>query len=76
MTLVAQQEALPYAYVSVEGTVSSMVAATAEDTLQMATRFLGAEMGAGYAESNADNDSLRVQIQPDRWLTVDYAKSF
>lgn len=76
VTLVAQQEALPYAYVSVEGTVSEIRAADkSSDTLSIATRYLGTEMGASYAEANADNESLRVSIRPERWFTVDYAKS-
>jgi hypothetical protein len=41
----------------------------------MATRYLGDEMGAAYTEANAGNDSLRVGIRVDRWLTVDYAKT-
>jgi PPOX class probable F420-dependent enzyme len=75
VTLVAQQESLPYSYVSVEGTVTSIEPATADDTLQMAVRYLGEEMGKGYAEANAQGDSVRVVIRPERWLTVDYAKS-
>ncbi len=75
VTLVAQQEALPYAYVSVEGEVTSITSPQDGDTLHMATRYLGKETGAGYAKANADNGSVRVQIRPDRWLSVDYAKS-
>ncbi len=75
VTLVAQQEALPYAYVSVEGTVSSIREPEDGETLHMATRYLGEEMGRGYAAANTGNASVRVSIRPDRWLTVDYAKS-
>lgn len=75
VTLVAQQEAMPYAYVSVEGTVTAIGEPKDGDTLHMATRYLGEEMGSGYAESNADNGSVRVHVRPDRWLSVDYAKS-
>ncbi len=75
VTLVAQQEALPYAYVSVEGTVTAITAQAEGETLQLATRYLGKEMGKGYAEANAGGESVRVTIRPDRWLTVDYAKS-
>lgn len=75
VTLVAQQEALPYAYVSVEGTVTAITPQADGETLQLATRYLGEEMGKGYAEANAAGESVRVTIRPDRWLTVDYAKS-
>ncbi len=76
VTLVAQQEAMPYAYVSVEGSVTEICRADKDqDTLPMAIRYLGAEMGAAYTEANAANESLRVSIRADRWLTVDYAKT-
>ena len=75
VTMVAQQEALPYAYVSVEGTVTAIEPQGDGDTLQMAIRYLGEELGKQYAEANAAGESVRVTIRPDRWLTVDYAKS-
>jgi PPOX class probable F420-dependent enzyme len=76
VTLVAQQEAMPYAYVSIEGTVTGIAPEGEGDTLHMATRYLGEAMGRDYAQANAETASVRVTIRPDRWLTVDYAKSF
>ena len=75
VTLVAQQEALPYAYVSVEGTVTAVRAPDAGATEHMAIRYLGEEMGKQYAAANAEGTSVQVSIRPDRWLTVDYAKA-
>jgi len=76
VTLVAQNESLPYAYVSVEGTVTAITPASVEkDTRPMARRYLGEKMGDAYAEQNSEDGSVRVTIRPDRWLTVDYAKS-
>lgn len=75
VTLVAQQEAMPYAYLSVEGTVTTINEPAEGDTLHMAVRYLGEEMGTGYAQANADSGSVRVTIHPERWLSVDYAKS-
>ena len=75
VTMVAQQESLPYAYVSVEGTVTRIAPEGDGDTLAMATRYLGDEMGKGYAEANAQGSSVRVTIRPDRWLSVDYGKA-
>lgn len=76
VTLVAQREALPYAYVSVEGTVSAVGDCDLEADLRpMARRYLGTEMGDGYAEANRDDGSVRVSVTPSRWLTVDYAKA-
>lgn len=76
VTLVAQREALPYAYVTVEGTVTGVREADTEaDTLPMARRYLGEEGGDAYTTANSDNVSVRLTVRPDRWLTVDYAKT-
>jgi len=76
VSLVAQQEALPYAYVTVEGEVTEIRPASKDtDSLPMARRYLGAEMGDAYTETNKDAVSVYVRIEPRRWLTVDYAKA-
>jgi hypothetical protein len=73
-SLCAQQEELPYKYVSVEGPVSSSVSADAEThTKPMAIRYLGEEMGAAYAADDSGT-SVRVAMTPERWFTTDYAK--
>lgn len=76
VTLVAQQETLPYAYVSVEGTVTEVRPAETEADLRpMARRYLGGETGDAYTAQSASSESVRVAIRIDRWLTVDYAKT-
>ena len=76
VTLVAQNETPPYAYVSVEGTVSAIRTAEEQaDSLPMAVRYLGEDLGAAYTEANSGRVSLHVSIRPERWLTVDYAKA-
>lgn len=76
VTLVAQSEDLPYAYVSVEGTVTDIGSCDdGTDTRAMARRYLGEELGDAYTDANAGSESVRVSIRPDRWLTVDYAKT-
>jgi nitroimidazol reductase NimA-like FMN-containing flavoprotein (pyridoxamine 5'-phosphate oxidase superfamily) len=75
VTLVAQQEALPYRYVSVEGIVTGIEPEADGDTRHMARRYLGDELGDGYAEANAGSASIKVVIEPKRWLTVDYGKT-
>jgi hypothetical protein len=50
-------------------------AETEADLRPMARRYLGEEMGDAYTAANAGNDSVRLAIRPDRWLTVDYAKA-
>lgn len=75
VTLVAQQEAVPYAYVSVEGVVTSIRPADDADTRAMARRYLGNDTGDAYADATAASTSVHVSIRPQRWLTVDYGKS-
>ena len=74
VTLVAQQEEMPYAYVSVECTVSDMRQASDDESLHMATRYLGEEMGIGYTRANSGSVSIKLTLEPHRWLTVNYAK--
>lgn len=72
-TLTVQDEAPPYKYVSVEGPVT--IDSGGGDVHAIATRYLGAELGAWYAEQNPPNeDWVTVRLRPERWLTVDYAK--
>ncbi|HSP29939.1 MAG TPA: pyridoxamine 5'-phosphate oxidase family protein [Ilumatobacteraceae bacterium] len=75
-SLCAQQEELPYKYVSVEGPVE--IDELGDDAkaavLPMAIRYLGEEMGRGYAAGHTASDEIRIRIRPDRWFTVDYAK--
>ena len=78
VSLVAQEEALPYRYVSVEGPVVSIEEPVRqEDRRTMAERYLGAEDGARYLESTRDvQDSMAmVRVRPERWYTRDYRKS-
>lgn len=72
-TLVAQTEEAPYKYVSVEGPIS--IDAQTADALEMATRYLGPEFGAWYAEANpTTDDSVVVRLTPEHWRTMDFAK--
>ncbi|MEM7078237.1 MAG: pyridoxamine 5'-phosphate oxidase family protein [Pseudomonadota bacterium] len=73
VSLVAQQEAMPYRYVSVEGTVVSQAPCAPGELLAMAQRYLGPEQGQAYADASSGN-SYTVRVRPERWLTVDYGK--
>jgi hypothetical protein len=77
-TLTVQQEAPTYRYVTVEGpvTLARHDPDTKEiDTKELATRSLGAEMGAWYAKHNPPSkDSVVVRLAPEQWLTVDSSK--
>jgi hypothetical protein len=72
-TLTVQTETAPYQYVSVEGPVT--VDAVLRDDLEMATRYLGPEIGAWYAEHNpSDAASVTVTLTPEHWRTHDFGK--
>ncbi len=74
-SLIAQTEAAPYKYVSVEGPIVDVRPADKEkDTRPMAQRYLGTEFGNAYVDSQSDDDGAVYVIQPQRWLTVDYTK--
>jgi PPOX class probable F420-dependent enzyme len=76
VTMVAQREAPPYAYVSVEGTVTASEAGQHPELLRtLAHRYLGPELGDQYVAATGGRPELRVSIRPERWLTVDYAKA-
>jgi len=75
-SLVAQQEEMPYRYVSVEGPVVEVREADREkDTRPMAHRYFGEEFGDAYVDGQADDEvSFLYRMQPERWLTIDYGK--
>ena len=75
-SLVAQTEEAPlYKYVSVEGPVVEVRPADREtDTRPMAHRYFGTQLGDAYIDSESDDDGHVYLMQPQRWLTVDYAK--
>jgi len=76
-SLCAQQEELPYKYVTVEGAVE--IDQLGDDAkaavLPMAIRYLGENMGRGYAAGDTADDEVRIRIRPERWFSVDYAKN-
>ena len=76
-TMTAQDERVPYRYVSVEGPVriEARDDVAAYDIEAVAKRYLGEEMGARYVAANPDDgSSVIVRLTPERWLTVDYGK--
>ena len=76
VALVAQTEDTPYKYVSVEGCVRKLEPTSNESDLKpMAIRYLGEKKGIAYAVCSNEVASIRVSIQPERWFTVDYAKT-
>jgi PPOX class probable F420-dependent enzyme len=73
-SLCVQREEYPYAYVTVEGPVD-LVEATHEQRLAIASRYLGAEIGAAYVADTGATGHTAMVLTPETWLTVDYAKS-
>jgi nitroimidazol reductase NimA-like FMN-containing flavoprotein (pyridoxamine 5'-phosphate oxidase superfamily) len=72
-TMTVQTESPPYKYVSVEGPV--VVAPEQRDDLAMASRYLGPELGAWYAENNPSTArSVVVRLTPETWRTCDFGK--
>jgi PPOX class probable F420-dependent enzyme len=75
-SLCAQQEELPYKYVSVEGPVAIEPITDIDEARAaiepMAIRYLGEQLGRAYAADAAGTDSIRVRITIERWFTVDY----
>lgn len=72
-TMTVQTETPPYKYVMVEGPV--VVLAEQRDDDEMASRYLGPELGKWYAENNPSTaESVIVRLTPVTWLTCDFAK--
>ena len=79
LSLCVQTETPPYKYASVEGPARIAGAPDFErDFKGIAVRYLGEQMAEMYLASTADDrpGAVLVEIAPERWLTVDYAKAF
>ncbi len=73
-TLTVQTEVAPYQYVSVEG--PALIEATQRDDFEMASRYLGPELGRWYADNNGSTaQSVLVRITPEHWRTMDFGKA-
>ncbi len=78
-SLLVQTETPPYKYATVEGSIRIAGDPDYErDFRAMAVRYLGNEMGEMYLAMTADQreGAVLVELTPEHWLTVDYAKSF
>lgn len=76
-SLCAQSEAPPYKYVSVEGSATISPADKETHSRPMAHRYLGQKGGDRYVDAgggDADGESVRVSMTPERWFSVDYSK--
>ena len=79
-TLCAQEEALPYRYVTVEGPLVSMEAADMEkDIRPLYHRYLGREEGdlsmrETYARADP-GDTVLVRMRVEHWYSADFGKA-
>ncbi len=77
VSLLVQTEQLPYRYVSVEGPVSAIDPATPEERHALARRYLGPDGADRYLAATGDVAAtmMIVRMDPEHWLSRDYAKS-
>lgn len=76
-SLCAQQEELPYKYVTVEGAIEidELVPDLIRGAVEpMAIRYLGEELGRAYASGETASDEIRIRLRPERWFSVDYSQ--
>ena len=75
-SLCAQQETLPYKYVTVEGPVDIVTDGVAAEQREMAERYLGPKLGARYLAANAAalEGEVLVLLRPRRWWSVDFSR--
>jgi len=78
-TLIAQNEALPYKYVTIEGPVTlARDFDRVREIDEVAYRYLGRELGEAYLRSAAGDyaaaENVRVSIKPERWGSADFSK--
>ena len=69
-TICVQDENLPYRYVTAEGevTVEALTDEGRDDLLRdIAIRYLGEELGNGYADEFPGHEEAKVTIKPRRW---------
>ena len=72
-TMTIQTETPPYKYASIEGPVT--IGPAALDRLELATRYLGPELGQWYVDSTAGEELVEVRLRPEHWRTHDFAKA-
>jgi PPOX class probable F420-dependent enzyme len=74
VTLVVQNEELPYQYVVVEGTVVETTTPTPVEVREaIAIRYLGAEGGRAFVREMEGQNAVLFTVRPDRWLTADFS---
>ena len=76
ISLVIDQRALPYYAVMVQGTADIGLAFSDEDSLRLAVRYLGENLGARYAQRTDAESSVSLTIRPRKVLVYDPMPGF
>ncbi|SEH00003.1 Pyridoxamine 5'-phosphate oxidase [Nonomuraea solani] len=73
-----QQEAMPYRYVSVEGSVAGYEATDPAEYLEWSIRYLGDDDGRRFFQAIEEGLSgwVTVRLRPGKWRTYDFGKEF
>jgi len=77
ISLVVQQEVMPYKYVTVEGTVIQIDRPpSADQVLAIARRYLPEDQARGFVQgelAHPGSELVLFTIRPGRWLTADFS---
>ncbi|QFY10328.1 pyridoxamine 5'-phosphate oxidase [Nonomuraea phyllanthi] len=73
-----QQEAMPYKYVSIEGSVVGYERTDADEYRRWSVRYLGPDAGERFFDSIEDHvrTMITVRVRPERWRTYDFGREF
>jgi PPOX class probable F420-dependent enzyme len=76
ISLVIDQRALPYYAVMVQGTADIGPAFSDEDSLRLAVRYLGEDLGSRYAERTDAEAAVSLTIRPRKVIVYDPMPGF
>jgi PPOX class probable F420-dependent enzyme len=76
ISLVIDQRTLPYYAVMVQGTADIVPAFSDEDSLRLAVRYLGENLGPRYAERTDAEASVSLTIRPRKVIVYDPMPGF
>jgi len=68
VTLVVDRRTLPYYAVMIQGTAEIGPPLSEESRLRMAVRYLGEEMGRGYAARRGGGESVTILLRPRKFI--------
>lgn len=72
-TMTIQTEDPPYKYASIEG--PARIVPAAHDPLELASRYLGSELGRWYVDNSPGEGLVNIRLRPEHWRTHDFAKA-